>query len=303
MTYPGGKNGDGVFQRIISNIPPHRVYLEPFVGGGAVLRLKRPAELSIACDLDRDVVLALAAARNVEWWGRNLGGGEGRFATVLSLEQLLRSVPARATPDPARGATRHFWREDPHYWFAHGDGIALLERYPFQGDELVYCDPPYPESTRTRRNLYRYEMTDQDHERLLAAIRRIKARVMISSYWSRMYASGLKGWRSFNFGAATRAGKRALETVWSNFPEPVELHDYRYLGEGFRERERIKRKKARWTARLNRMPLLERRALLHAIEEWRKTIDASGEGGSCIARSGEVAGPLAKSGGIGRRNL
>jgi hypothetical protein len=31
-----------------------------------------------------------------------------------------------------------------------------------------------------------------------------------------------------------------------NFPEPVALHDYRYLGEDFRQRERIKRKKQRW---------------------------------------------------------
>ena len=50
-------------------------------------------------------------------------------------------------------------------------------------------------------------------------------------------------------------------------PSPqVALHDYRYLGEGFRERERIKRKKTRWVKRLDRMPMLEKRALLSAIE-------------------------------------
>ena len=64
----------------------------------------------------------------------------------------------------------------------------------------------------------------------------------------------------------TRGGL-AEECLWSNFPEPTELHDYRYLGEGFRERERIKRKTTRWTARLARMPLLERRCLLAALEQ------------------------------------
>lgn len=55
-----------------------------------------------------------------------------------------------------------------------------------------------------------------------------------------------------------------------HFPPPVALHDYRYLGVTFRERERIKRKKQRWTDRLHRLPLLERQALLSAIEEaWR----------------------------------
>jgi hypothetical protein len=34
MTYPGGKGGAGVYQMIINQIPPHRVYIEPFLGGG-----------------------------------------------------------------------------------------------------------------------------------------------------------------------------------------------------------------------------------------------------------------------------
>jgi len=38
---------------------------------------------------------------------------------------------------------------------------------------------------------------------------------------------------------------------------PVALHDYRYLGANFRERERIKRKRQRWTDRLHRLLMLE----------------------------------------------
>lgn len=30
MRYPGGKGGAGVFQTIINQFPPHRVYIEPF---------------------------------------------------------------------------------------------------------------------------------------------------------------------------------------------------------------------------------------------------------------------------------
>lgn len=52
MAFPGGKNGDGIWQRIICQIPPHRVYCEPFLGSGAVMRRKRPAKLSIGIDLD-----------------------------------------------------------------------------------------------------------------------------------------------------------------------------------------------------------------------------------------------------------
>ena len=65
----------------------------------------------------------------------------------------------------------------------------------------------------------------------------------------------------------TRGGTLATEWVWFNYPEPDELHDYRFLGRDFRERERINRKKRRWVARLKGMRRLERQALLSAIEE------------------------------------
>lgn len=39
------------------------------------------------------------------------------------------------------------------------------------------------------------------------------------------------------------------------------------LSSNFRERERIKRKKARWRARLLKMPMLERMALLGTIAD------------------------------------
>lgn len=100
--------------------------------------------------------------------------------------------------------------------------------------------------------------------------------VMISGYWSPLYADRLTGWHSTSFQAMTRAGKTATEWLWCNFPPAVALHDYRYLGVTFRERERIKRKKQRWTDRLHRLPLLERQALLSAIEEaWRSASPAA----------------------------
>ena len=91
--------------------------------------------------------------------------------------------------------------------------------------------------------------------------------VMVSGYWSQLYADRLAGWHSIQFEAMTRGSRPATEWLWCNFPPPVALHDYRYLGAGFRERERIKRKKQRWTDRLHRLPMLERQALLAAIEE------------------------------------
>src|SRR3972149_1422062 len=61
-TYPGGKNSPGVWQRIISEMPPHDHYVELFAGSGAIIRRKRPASgLNYAVDVDPAVVAALRA--------------------------------------------------------------------------------------------------------------------------------------------------------------------------------------------------------------------------------------------------
>jgi site-specific DNA-adenine methylase len=49
LSYPGGKGGAGVYQAIINQMPPHEVYIEPFLGAGSVLRTKRPAALNRKC--------------------------------------------------------------------------------------------------------------------------------------------------------------------------------------------------------------------------------------------------------------
>ena len=56
MPYPGGKGGAGVYQTIINGMPRHEVYVEPFLGGGAVMAAKRPACLNIGVDLDAEVI-------------------------------------------------------------------------------------------------------------------------------------------------------------------------------------------------------------------------------------------------------
>lgn len=293
MGYPGGKNGAGVFQRIINLMPPHDVYIEPFLGGGAVLRLKRPARLNIGLDLDRAAVSTLAsfgAARAASFsasrdllasFSEPVPGGsgiarsrEGRSPLAGTGDIRRRAAALAGNDDSAGGRDLHARNSDAdlharngeavEFRFLRADGIRFLERYRFTGSEVVYCDPPYVRSTRGR-DLYRFEMTDVDHRHLLRVIRKIPARVLISGYWSEMYASALKSWNRITFEAMTRGGHTATEWLWFNFEPPAALHDYRYLGENFREREKLKRKKLRWTERLKRMPVLDRQALLLAI--------------------------------------
>jgi hypothetical protein len=92
--------------------------------------------------------------------------------------------------------------------------------------------------------------------------------VMISGYESDLYTTKLKNWYTYSYKSATHNGM-ATEWLWMNYPSPTELHDYRYLGDNFRERERIRKKTKRWINRLKSMELLERKALLSAIQSMK----------------------------------
>jgi DNA adenine methylase len=132
-------------------------------------------------------------------------------------------------------------------------------------DTLIYADPPYLMSTRKSGSLYKFEYTEQQHVELLQLLLSLKpSMVMISGYWSRLYADMLRAWNTISFETMTRRGM-ATEWVWFNFDIPEQLHDYSHLGDNFRDRERITRKQKRWIANLQNMPTVERNALLDRI--------------------------------------
>lgn len=149
-------------------------------------------------------------------------------------------------------------------------GIEYLESLSGvdQGETVIYLDPPYPLPTRKRstRNIYKYEMSLDGHKRLLEAIKQVKAYILISTYKNDLYKKALGEWRVKTFQAQTR-GKPAIEYLYMNYSIPRRLHDYRYLGDDFRDRERIKRKINRWVNNLEKLPALERSAIIEAIEK------------------------------------
>jgi DNA adenine methylase len=54
MKYPGGKGG--IYQKHINLMPPHEIYIEAYLGGGAVMRKKRPAPVNIGIEIDVNAV-------------------------------------------------------------------------------------------------------------------------------------------------------------------------------------------------------------------------------------------------------
>jgi DNA adenine methylase len=250
MRYPGGKNAAGTFQRLINQIPPHRVYLEGFAGLAAILRLKRPAERSIAVDLDG---AALAAIK-----------GAAPAATELVEGNVLN-------------------------WLV--DHLAEIG-----SDWFCYFDPPYLPETCASPCRYRYGLDEAGHANLLKLIKLLPCPVMISGYASQLYAYALQTWPSIKFPQMTRGGWQAVEWLWMNYPEPVALHDYRYLGEDRRVRWNFTKRRRRWTAKLLRMNVLERRALLAALADADQEATPKLASAASDAENGVMAGRAAGSG-------
>lgn len=54
MRYPGGKGRS--YPQLLNLMPPHKTYIETHLGGGAVMRHKRPALRQIGIDVDYHVI-------------------------------------------------------------------------------------------------------------------------------------------------------------------------------------------------------------------------------------------------------
>ena len=233
MTYPGGKNGAGIYQRIINHMPPHETYIEAFLGSGAVLRNKRPAKRNIGIDRSveaLDLCLELADQAGVDPTEFRLLDGDAL--------KLLPSLKAMMS-----------------------DSNKVLAD---QSQTLIYADPPYMMETRKGADLYDFEMDDEDHERLLKILTEARCMVMLSGYRSPLYDDVLSRFTRIDYQAQTRRGP-VIESLWMNFKPPVALHDYRHLGDDYRERERINRKKARWAAKIAKMDRQERLAIMDVL--------------------------------------
>lgn len=156
----------------------------------------------------------------------------------------------------------------------HTDAHTYLANYAFTGSELVYCDPPYLPETRSRSRVYRYDYSVEDHECLLALLKTLPCMVVVSGYPSALYGDELRSWQQIQFSAKTHAGQR-VESLWFNFDPPTKLHDHRFLGSTFRERELIKRRLHRLRARIRRLSDVERQLL----RDWINAQDMQSEDG------------------------
>lgn len=160
------------------------------------------------------------------------------------------------------------WATDPlgHVEVLCQRAEDFLASYCFQGDELVYVDPPYHPATRRQERVYRLDYAEEDHERLATLLRGLPCMVILSGYANPVYERVLSDWQTKTFEAKTHVDVR-IETLWFNFESPKQLHDSRYVGDDFRERQTIRRRMDRLQERIMRMNAIERAAFMQWLHE------------------------------------
>lgn len=247
LKYPGSKWR--LAEWIISFMPPHTTYLEPFFGSGAVFFNKAPSKVETINDIDGNVVNLfrvireqpeeLAALIEMTPWARDEYYASYE-KTGDSLEDarrfLVRCWQARSASTCGKTGwcndvqglsyttyTKRWSRLLPERIMqsairlknAYIENTHYLELIKLHKNALVYADPPYLLNTRASK-MYAYEMTDADHIELLEALDAHPGPVLLSGYACELYDTRLKHWRRETIKAQAEKGQIREEVLWIN---------------------------------------------------------------------------------------
>lgn len=246
---------------IIENLPPHRVYVEPFGGAASVLLRKPRAYAEVYNDLDCDVVNLFRVLRDAETGAR--------LAELVRLTPFARDEQVEAydpTDDAVEQARKLIVRSFMGFgsngthratgfransnrsgttpardWFNYPEALAaVVDRLrgvtienrdacevmaAHDTDEaLHYVDPPYLPDTRDAGGDYAHELTADDHEKLLVFLRGLKGAVVLSGYPHSLYDDALPGWTRIERAALADGARARTEVLWINPQGERRLH-------------------------------------------------------------------------------
>lgn len=255
LKYPGSKWR--IADKLVSMIPMHHTYIEPYLGSGAVFFSKNPSDIEMINDLDGDVPNLFSCIKE-------------------DSEKLARTIMAtpysRQVYDDAFELSSDSHEIDRYdralnflvrCWQGHGfrtNGYKVGWKNDVQGREKMYAlwnwyRLPYwvievAERLRTVQienrpalevierfnyeNVFMYldppylldtrtakqykcEMRDAEHEELLATLLHSRAKIMVSGYASEMYDDMLKKWCRKELVSYAEMGQKRTEIVWMNY--------------------------------------------------------------------------------------
>lgn len=251
---------------ILSYMPRHSTYVEPFCGSCAVLFAKPRAAHELVSDRSGDVVTlfrvlrdapdALVTALELTPYSRE----EYELSYIITddLDEVERArrflmrvwmshagrlgsrAGWRMWRDPQSSANNDMptlWRRLPDRVWAVVDRLKdvhiecrdfreVLPFYADQADAVLYVDPPYVAETIGSDRFYAHDMTDADHLELLDLLDAHTGPVLLSGYWSELYDDRLAHWRRVDSSTQGYRGAKRTESLWLN---PVAVQRGRQL--------------------------------------------------------------------------
>lgn len=256
VPYFGGKTTLG--PKIASLLPQHQHYVEPYCGSLAVLLAKQPAPFETVNDLDghlmtfwrivRDRPDDLARAVALTPHSRIEHQASYELDGLDDDLEVSRRLFVQLTQGRAGTRRRTGWRHYvkprggssmPDYLVGYIERILpaaerlaavsleskpaldLIRKYGAEPGVLLYCDPPYLGSTRSKSwDGYVHEMrAETDHRDLADALHSARAAVVLSGYASPLYDALYADWHRLEFPSFTGQGgtwANRTEVLWSN---------------------------------------------------------------------------------------
>lgn len=215
ITYYGGKQR--LADVIISMMPPHKIYCEPFFGGGAVFFAKGPSDVEVINDHDerlitfyRQVVENFDGLSNkiqhtlhseAEWkkarrifYGKGEHKADGKELDIAWSVWVLCNMSYSGSPNCGwkwdnKNSTpdmldvkRKAFTEALHARLAHcqiscRDAITVIEQRD-SADTFFYLDPPYVGCQQQHYHGY----SEEDFEILLTTLQMIKGKFILSHF-------------------------------------------------------------------------------------------------------------------------
>ena len=231
--------------KLLSLIPPHKIYVEPYGGAAYLLINKEPSPVEIYNDVHSGLVTLFRVLRDKDKFDR--------FHNLLQLTPYSEEEFYHC---------KHTWQEEADevekaykflictrmsfnskgrtFAYSHSASVRGMakatsawlsvvdEQLPYiterlrtvqvehvdglkciqrhdDEDAFMYLDPPYPDESRKELRAYKYEMSVSQHEELLDFIKQGKSKFLVSSYSNEMYDTALVGWNSTTFEVQLRA--------------------------------------------------------------------------------------------------
>jgi len=252
LRYFGGKWA--IAPWVLSHLPPHRIYVEPFGGAASILLRKPRSKVEVYNDLDEEIVGIFQTVQDPRQCQRLMRClrrtpySRRVFETAFqsSTDPIIRAQraivrayqsfhhealfnPKKTTFADAKHRSRSSckareWANYPRTLLAVSRRLqgVVIECRPAMDvihvqdtpDTLFFVDPPYVPSTRTKSG-YRHEMTEADHVALLEQLRQVKGMVVLAGYPSRLYDTLLSDWHRIKRPHRAQGSSRVrTEVLW-----------------------------------------------------------------------------------------